>query len=162
MKVSTGEYDGYERIGLREHLTRLLAEYDLDEEDLGGSGRMRTLPPGVAHAGEIEYLVHRSVLRPHGAFPCAGDDEAREFCEDVADEMVRAFGISRAEAVARINRQWSEPGSPDGDVPRVWIVGNSLIYHDEPADWATGIYYGFTGRWWDSGGDRQPLPPPGS
>ncbi|GAA2597214.1 hypothetical protein GCM10010435_90620 [Winogradskya consettensis] len=93
-------------------------------------------------------------------FPCAGDDEARDFCDEVADEMVRAFGISRAEAVARVNRQWSEPATPGDDVPRVLIVGDSLIYHDEPTDWATGIYYGYQGRWWDPATERKPLPPP--
>ncbi|MEU8663983.1 hypothetical protein [Actinoplanes philippinensis] len=156
------DYDGYETIGLREDLNRLVAEYDLDDEDLEGGLRTRTLPSGAAHAGETEYLVHRSVLRPHGLFPCAGDDEAHTFCEDVAGDMVRAFGISRIEAVARVNRHWSEPDRPGGETPREWIVGRALQYHEEPAYWATGIYYGFEGRWWDPDGDRRPLPPPQS
>ncbi|KUL25425.1 hypothetical protein [Actinoplanes awajinensis] len=154
------EYEGYEPIGPQEDLIRLLAEYNLREEDLQGAIRTRTLPSGVANADETQYLVHRSILRPHGAFSCAGDNEALDFCETVADEMVHAFGISRAEAVARVNRQWSEPEASLGEVPRVWIVGSDLVYHDEPADWATGIYYGFEDRWWDADGDRQPLPAP--
>ena len=58
---------------------------------------------------EEEYLVHESLLRSHGEFPCAGDDEALAFCEEIAEEMMRALGVSHAEAVARVNRQWSEP-----------------------------------------------------
>jgi hypothetical protein len=49
--------------------------------------------------------------------------------------MMRAFGISHAEAVARVNRQWSRPG-PSGRVPRIWIVGLDLAYHQTPDDWA--------------------------
>src|SRR5215211_1487128 len=77
----------------------------------------------------------------HGEFLCAGDNEALVFCREIAEEMVRAFGISPTEAVARVNRQWSEPG-PSGRFPRTWIVGLNLAYHQTPDDWAGDIYYG--------------------
>ncbi|WP_275413204.1 hypothetical protein [Actinoplanes philippinensis] len=41
-------------------------------------------------------------------------------------------------------------------MPRMWIVGKALEYHEEPAYGAAGIYYGFEGRWWDPEGDRRP------
>jgi hypothetical protein len=69
------------------------------------------------------------------------------FCQEIAEEMVRAFGIAHAEAVARINRQWSKPG-PSGRVPRIWILGVDLAYHQMPDDWAGDIYFGEGSRWW--------------
>lgn len=46
-------------------------------------------------------MVHRSLLRSHGKFPCAGDGEALAFCWPVAAEMANLFGISLQEAAAR-------------------------------------------------------------
>jgi hypothetical protein len=125
---------------------------------------VRTPPPGV-FSGEVraeEYLVHESLLRSHGEFPCAGDAEALAFCEEIAEEMVRLFGVSRSGAVARVNRQFSQPENPSGRIPRIWIVGLDIVYHDEQVEWAAGIYYGFEGRLWDADADadRRPLPPP--
>jgi len=74
--------------------------------------------------------VHRSVLRSHGAFRCAGDAEAEAFCNEVADAMITARRIRRQEAVARINRQWSS----------TWIVGLDLVYHQTAKNWADHIY----------------------
>jgi hypothetical protein len=81
------------------------------------------------------------------------------FCREIAEEMVRTFGISHAEAVARVNRQWSEPG-PSGRFPRTWIVGLNLAYHQTPDDWAGDIYYGKDSHWWRPESDPRPLPPP--
>ncbi|MBQ1026476.1 hypothetical protein [Micromonospora sp. C95] len=106
-----------------------------------------------------EYLVHESVLRSHGNFPCAGDAEALTFCEEIADAMARRYDISHSEAVARVNRQWSHAGVA-GRVPRVWIVGLDIVYHEDADYWAASIYYGPDSRWWDPGADLQPLPPP--
>jgi hypothetical protein len=61
--------------------------------------------------------------------------------------------------VARVNRQWSEPG-PSGRVPRVWIVALDLAYHQEPDDWAGDIYYGKDSRWWHPEAHPGPLLPP--
>jgi hypothetical protein len=152
--------DDYERVGPRPALDRLLAEYALSEPELGDRIRDRTPPRWLSgHQPEPEYLVHRSVLRSHGPFPCAGDAEARDFCEQVADALVSRFGIGRAEAVARINRQWSE-AEPPAPVPRVWIVGPDIVYHEEPAYWAVDIYYGPDSQWWRPGAAPVPLPPP--
>jgi hypothetical protein len=106
-----------------------------------------------------EYLVHASLLRPHGEFPCAGDVEAMRFCREVTANMVRRFGISRREAVGRVNRQWSEPNA-GGVAPRVWIVGLDLAYHDTAEQWASKIYFGDQPRWWDPDADLEPVPPP--
>jgi hypothetical protein len=99
--------------------------------------------PSYAHSQPTSRpeLYELILVSSHGEFPCAGDRKALAFCRGIAEEMVRAFGIPRAEAVARINRQWSEPDAP-GRVPRVWIVGLDLVYHETEAFWAADIYYG--------------------
>ena len=73
--------------------------------------------------------------------------------------MVRRYGISEREAVARVNRAWSDPND-NGRVPRVWIVGLDILYHDTAEDWAGRIYYGDQPRWWDPEAGLQPIPPP--
>jgi hypothetical protein len=150
----------YESIGPREYFDRFLAEYGLSEEQVRERIKVRaesSLIPGGA-AKEI-FLVHRSLLRSHGEFPCAGDHEALAFCRRVAEEMARAYRIPRAEAVARINRQWSHPDGA-GRVPRVWIVGLDLVYHETADHWAGDIYYGHDSFWWLPDADPRPLPPP--
>jgi hypothetical protein len=103
--------DTYESVGPRRSLDRFLAEYGLREEHVRDRIKVHTHEPLVsAGTPEEEYLVHESLLRSHGKFPCAGDNEAFAFCEEIAEEMMRAFGVSHAKAVARVNRQWSEPG----------------------------------------------------
>lgn len=114
---------------------------------------------GVRDGSPQEYLVHESVFRSHGPFPCAGDNQALAFCEEIVDAMARGYGISRGEAVARVNRQWSHAGSP-GRVPRVWIVGLDLVYHEDAHHWAGAIYYGPDTYWWKPDANLQPLPPP--
>jgi hypothetical protein len=152
--------DTYEAVGPREYLDRLLAEYHLREEELGDRIRVRTPPQWMSGmVAPQEYLVHESVLRSQGPFPCAGDNEALAFCEEIADAMVCGYGISHSEAVARINRQWSQAGSSDR-VPRVWIVGLDLVYHEDVHYWAGTIYYGPDSHWWNPDADLQPLPPP--
>ncbi len=147
------------RVGYKSDLARFLVEYDLAEEDVQGLITVRT-PPGPGGApGPREYLVHASLLRPHGEFPCAGDAEALSFCRQIADEMATLFGITHEEAVARINRHWSRPGQ-GGREPLVWIVGIDIAYHETPGYWAHTIYYGPDSRWWVSGPAPAPLPPP--
>ena len=54
-----------------------LAEYGLNEEHVRDSIKVRTHGPWVpGGAAEETYLVHESLLRSHGEFPCAGDHEA--------------------------------------------------------------------------------------
>ena len=152
--------DSYESVGPRRYLDRFLAEYGLQEEHVRDRIKVDTREPWVAGGtSEEEYLVHESLLRAHGQFPCAGDNEALDYCQDIAEEMVRAFGISHVEAVARINRQWSQPDL-SGRVPRIWIVGLDLVYHQTPEDWAGDIYYGKDSRWWQPEAHPRPLPAP--
>jgi hypothetical protein len=146
-------------VGRAEELARFLAEYGLERDEVRGLVAERT-PPGIGgRPGPPAYMVHRSLLRSHGEFPCAGDAEALGFCWQVAAEMVHLFGISLQEAVARVNRHWSQADA-DGRVPRVWIVGLDLVYHEEPDHWARRIYYGPNSNWWVPGQELIPLPPP--
>lgn len=146
-------------VGRAEDLARFLAEYGLERGDVQGLIAERTPPGSGGKPGPPLYMVHRSLLESHGEFPCAGDAEALAFCWQVAAEMVDLFGISLQEAVARVNRHWSQAGA-DGRVPRVWIVGLDLVYHEEPDYWARTIYYGPNCFWWVPGQELVPLPPP--
>ncbi|HEU0238005.1 MAG TPA: hypothetical protein VFR11_01830 [Micromonosporaceae bacterium] len=146
-------------VGPADYLRRFLAEYDLDEAAACVLIRRREVPIGPAGGVEIVYDVDASLLRSHGEFPCAGDAKALTFCRSVVNEMVRRFGIANAEAVARVNRAWSDPDDT-GRVPRIWIVGLDILYHDTAEDWAVRIYYGDQPRWWDSRAGLQPMPPP--
>ena len=118
---------------------------------------MRVPPDDAGKPRAPQYLVHRSLLRSHGDFPCAGDARALAFCRQVAGEMATLFGISPQEAVARVNRHWSRAGT-GGQVPRVWIVGLDLAYHEDADHWARTIYYAPAYPWWlpvgVSDGDR--------
>lgn len=125
-------------LGPREYLDRLLAEYDLSDADVAGATMARTPPGPGGRPGPAEYLIRESLLRPHDPFPCAGDAEAREFCFSIASELMLAAGISRREAIARINEFWSAP-APGRTGPRVWIVGLDLAYHETPDFWARVI-----------------------
>jgi hypothetical protein len=157
---ASGMDEIYESEGPRRYLDRFLAEYGPTEEHVRDRIKVDTHEPWVSSAApEEEYVVHESLLRSHGEFLCAGDNEALVFCREIAEEMVRAFGISPTEAVARVNRQWSEPG-PSGRFPRTWIVGLNLAYHQTPDDWAGDIYYGKDSHWWRPESDPRPLPPP--
>ena len=78
----------------------------------------------------------------------------RDRCPDGA--QVRHF---RHEAVGRVNHLWSQPDSR-GVVPRVWIVGLDIAYHDTEAQWASRIYFGNQPRWWDPEAGLQPIPAP--
>lgn len=161
--VATGD-SGFVEVGPRRYLERLMDEYGLPVAVASGLIRTREAPVGSAlepgpGRTETRYLVHVSLLRSHGQFACAGDDEALAFCHDVAEEMVRAYGISDDEAVARVNRQWSDPDE-DGAAPRTWIIGLDIVYHETVQYWAGFIYYGGEGRWWDPTANVRPLPPP--
>jgi hypothetical protein len=150
----------YEAVGPREYLDRFLAEYGLSEERVRDRIKLRIDGPWVpGGAPEETYLVHECLLRSHGEFPCAGDHEALAFCRGIAEEMVRAHGVPRAETVARINRQWSEP-DVSGRVPRRWIVGLALVYHETERFWAADTYYGHDSFWWLPDEHPPPLPPP--
>ncbi|MEW2610191.1 hypothetical protein AB0937_08250 [Streptomyces sp. NPDC047880] len=60
------------------------------------------------------------------------DEGMLEYFRDMADEMVSRFGISRAEAVARINERYQD--SEISSYP-------DLMCHEPPEYWAYGLYY---------------------
>ncbi|MFJ6571559.1 hypothetical protein ACIQNU_29545 [Streptomyces sp. NPDC091292] len=60
------------------------------------------------------------------------DEGMLAYFRDIAQEMTERFGISRAEAVARINERYGEIEiSPFPD----------LMGHEMPEFWAYGLYY---------------------
>lgn len=81
----------------------------------------------------------------------SGTPEIMEYIDEIVGEMVAAFGITRDEAIGRVNRQWG--GSTFDE--------KSLILHQMPDDWAGDIYYGRDSYWWRvEEADRRPLPYP--
>ncbi len=61
------------------------------------------------------------------------DDEAQEFCEAIVLEMIRLYGLSEPEAVARMNRHWHGQTVPGYQ---------QVTYHEEPTFWAQTIFHG--------------------
>jgi hypothetical protein len=141
-EAAADDLAGYVPIGPKPYLDRFASEYRLTKAELHSKTRSRRASFWIGDdAFEVEYLVHESLLRSHGEFPCAGDADALHFCREIADEMVSLFGVTRDEAVAAINRQWSN-AEPAGRAPRVWIVGLDIVYHETPEYWATHIFHG--------------------
>ncbi|MBM0239610.1 hypothetical protein JNW88_25190 [Micromonospora sp. ATA32] len=138
-EASANEFVGYVPLGPKPYLDRFVIEYRLTGAQLQHKIRRRRASFWIGdEAFDVEYLVHESLLRSHGEFRCAGDAQALQFCRDTADKMVSGFGMTRDEAVAAINRQWSD-AEPAGPRPRVWIVGLDIIYHETPEYWAERI-----------------------
>lgn len=80
-----------------------------------------------------------------------GSSDVMEYMDELITEMVGSFGITRDEAVGRINRIWG--GRTFESYP--------TILHQMPYDWARDIYYGVDSYWWMvSESERQPLPYP--
>ncbi|MBR8643291.1 hypothetical protein KEF29_37995 [Streptomyces tuirus] len=65
-------------------------------------------------------------------FLTALDNGMLRYFREIADVMVDRFGISRAEAVARINDAYE--GSEIDPYP-------DLMCHEEPEYWAYGLYF---------------------
>lgn len=72
-------------------------------------------------------------------------DESLELLEAIADEMVRQFGVSRAEAVARINEHWNTADLSGDD---------EIILHEDEYYWALWIYFGGQVADWRPDADR--------
>jgi len=84
-------------------------------------------------------------------FQFKADAEAKAYCERIAQEMVRLFGIPEAEAVGRINRQWKgQKLGGEGEV----------LYGGDPPFWAKTIYYESGCMWWREGEKLRPKPYP--
>lgn len=125
---------GYVCLGPLEYLRRFVEEFHLAAAEL--DGKVVTTPTGWCgtQSGLDEYWVHESLLRSQGEFPCAGDREALAFCRDIVTAMV-ARGVVDEYAVRLVNRLWSDPDE-GGRVPRTWIVGLDIAYHELPEHWA--------------------------
>ncbi|MFF7791937.1 hypothetical protein [Streptomyces sp. NPDC007991] len=65
-------------------------------------------------------------------FLAALDEGMLHYFREIADELVTRFGISRAEAVARINEAYE--GAEIDPYP-------DLMCHEEPDYWAFGLYF---------------------
>jgi hypothetical protein len=72
------------------------------------------------------------------------DARADAFCQEVASELMRLFGVSAEEAVGRINRHWSGQA----------ITGEDIVYHETADYWAHVMYYGKESSWWITGEKR--------
>ncbi|MFY1634134.1 hypothetical protein ACN27F_12770 [Solwaraspora sp. WMMB335] len=79
--------------------------------------------------------------------------EVRELLDATAAEMVELFGISRAEAVARINEQWHGQDFSGDD---------EIVLHEDRRYWAMIIYFGEVPDWSDDAdrSDWVPRPAP--
>jgi hypothetical protein len=145
----------YAPVGPKYYLERLANEYGWSSADLDGNTIAK--PPAWTRPDRTvdppTCYVRRSLLRPHPPFTGAGDADAATFCNEIADLMVTKFGISRNEAVERINQRWSGDGG-------VWIVGLDIAYHEDSDHWASDIYYGHESCWWLPDAEPTPLPPP--
>jgi hypothetical protein len=96
------------------------------------------VPRLVAEVRRLRWLVE------YGACPTADttgtefvlplDEEMLAYFREMADVLVERVGISRAEAVARINASYGT---------RQWVaLDPQLMGHELPEYWAYGVYYG--------------------
>lgn len=87
-------------------------------------------------------------------FLAKATEDVLDLLEEVAEEMVSLFSISKSEAVARINAQW--PGQH-------FLEDSELILHEDPYYWALFIYYDGDVPDWNPSADRsswKPSPAP--
>jgi hypothetical protein len=82
-----------------------------------------------------------------------GTEEALEYIEQIAREMILLFPITMDEAVGRINRAWA--GQEFSSEAKVGV-----LLHEEPDAWAKTIYYVRDSRWWLGEDGLEPLPYP--
>lgn len=85
------------------------------------------------------------------------DDGMLKYFRDIADVMVERIGISRAEAVARINKAYG--GADIEPYP-------DIMCHELPEYWAYGLYYAGNVPYWEpdadpSGWEVREAPPKG-
>jgi hypothetical protein len=72
---------------------------------------------------------------------------AHQFCSDIIEQMVALFGIGRAEAFQRINRQWR-------NLP--FTSADDVRHHEDANYWAHRIYYEDNIQWWLPGAELKP------
>lgn len=79
--------------------------------------------------------------------------EATAYLQRIADEMVTIFGMSRNEAIGRINRRWSGRSIRNpNDV--------MMLLHRDLDWWAKTVVYGIDSEWWRDEANATPLPFP--
>jgi hypothetical protein len=80
-----------------------------------------------------------------------GTQEARDYLEEIAQEMVEIFPITLTEARGRINQQFSGREF-------VTPISVSNLLHEEQDVWAKHIYYGRDSFWWLDEARLEPQP----
>ncbi|MGK5532552.1 hypothetical protein [Streptomyces sp. URMC 129] len=100
----------------------------------------------VAPAAEINRAANPFLVRYRARdFLMATEDPGMQrYFGDIARFMVAEFGITYAEAVARVNEAFKD--QEFGAYP-------DIMCHELPEYWAYGLYYG-TVRYWDEYADR--------
>ncbi len=76
------------------------------------------------------------------------DKESQYFSEEIVREIIVQFGVSEREAVGRINQLW------EGQE----VIGDSVVYHEEPDYWAKVVCYGADCFWWVEGESPKLIP----
>ncbi len=76
------------------------------------------------------------------------DSEGKAFCESIVQEMLRKFGISKDEAVGRMNAAWRG----------LTIDKDDITFHEDEEYWANTLYYGKDSQWWTNPPGLKPLP----
>jgi hypothetical protein len=82
-----------------------------------------------------------------GKYKFETDDEGERLCYQIYMAMMSLFGISKEEAIARINQEWESKS----------LTKTSAIYHIVPEEWAKNIYWGHDSYWWIEGEKRENL-----
>ena len=73
-----------------------------------------------------------------------------ELLHEAAEEMVRLFNISYAEAVARVNAQWEGQD---------FLEASDIVLHEDEYYWALFIYFGGNVPDWRRDADRSTWEP---
>lgn len=81
-----------------------------------------------------------------------GDRKAKEYCMEIAQEIVKIFDIPLSEAIGRVNREFKNDR----------IFGPNQIYHRDVEYWANRVYYEADTYWWvdDWMAEHTPKPKP--
>lgn len=87
-------------------------------------------------------------------FDFVTDDEAKDYCIEVVEQMMKLFNISQQEAVGRVNRAFVGEKLV-GSCEDLW-----WLYHEIPEDEARFIYYEPGTYWWVEGSPLIPKPFP--
>jgi hypothetical protein len=81
------------------------------------------------------------------------DEQSVEYLRKAVEAMMKSFGVTREEAIGRINQEWSHVGAVVGEFDE--------IYRETPVYWANRFMFGKSQFWWIEGAKREKhkLPP---